>query len=602
MSVKSSFIQNPYISLLLTAWKYAHNEKKRYLLVYGMFGISNIFNALEPILWGIFINQLQKEGAAIVSAAWWYAAAFLLIRLLDWSFHGVARVMERMLAFNMSQNFLEELYHKTVHLPVKWHQNNHSGATISRVRKAYEALKEFFQNGFRYIQAIANFVFAFAAILYFSPFFGGVALLMGIGVIYLTTIFDKPFVKALHETNEGEHKVSSNLFDSLSNILTVITLRLEKRMEQGLMGKITNIRAPFRKQIVINEWKWFTVDMLVGLIYVVTIVGFVYQNYKPGELFLIGGLVTLAGYLWKFTSVFIDFAWQYTQIVQFDTDVKAAQTIIDAYDEMHRDDDEESLLQNWKQLQLNHINFVHNEAWALEGKRLQGLKNISINIERGKRIALIGESGSGKSTLLALLRGLYPTLEGIEIQSDTGQVFKNLKAINSRVTLFPQEPEIFENTIEYNISMGLPYEPEEMQVALETAHFADVVTQLPNGLQSNIQEKGVNLSGGQKQRLALARGVFVAKFSDIILLDEPTSSVDAKTELEIYDKMFLAFQDKAIVSALHKLHLLPKFDYIYILQDGQVIEEGTFETLRWTSPIFQELWKHQEEATTAGVV
>ncbi|NJL75004.1 MAG: ABC transporter ATP-binding protein [Saprospiraceae bacterium] len=590
-------MQNPYISLLRTAWKYAHHERKRYLLVYAMFAMSNIFIALEPILWGIFINQLQQEGAEVLRSAWWYAAAFMLIRLLDWSFHGNARVMERLLAFNMSRNFLEEIYQKTVHLPVKWHQDNHSGATISRVRKAYEALKTFFEGGFRYIQAIANFIFAFAAILYFSPLFGGIALLIGVGIIYLITLFDKPFVKALHETNEREHKVSSNLFDSLSNILTVITLRLERRMEQGLMAKVMQIFPPFKTQVVINEWKWFVVDMLVGLIYVVTIVGFVYQNYQPSELFLIGGLVTLAGYLWKFTSVFIDFAWQYTEIVQYHTDVKAAQTIIDAYEQMHREEDEETLPRDWQSIRIENINFVHDEAWALEGKRLQGLKNLSIQITRGKRVALIGESGSGKSTLLALLRGLYPAGEGIQAIIDEQQVFTHLKAINSRVTLFPQEPEIFENTIEYNISMGLPHEPEEMTAALETAHFADVVAQLPNGLLSNIQEKGVNLSGGQKQRLALARGVFVAKFSDIVLLDEPTSSVDPKTELEIYDKMFAQFHDKAVVSALHRLHLLPKFDCIYILKDGEVVESGTFEELRWNSSVFQELWRHQEEVT-----
>jgi ABC-type multidrug transport system fused ATPase/permease subunit len=161
--------------------------------------------------------------------------------------------------------------------------------------------------------------------------------------------------------------------------------------------------------------------------------------------------------------------------------------------------------------------------------------------------------------------------------------------------LFPQEPEIFENTIEHNISLGLPFEEKDIMAVCETAHFTEVVRQLPNGLQSNIQEKGVNLSGGQKQRLALARGILAAKSCDIVLLDEPTSSVDPKTEIQIYEKLFAECKDKAIVSSLHRLYLLSYFDYVYVLRSGRVVDEGTFEELKANSSIFKELWRHQEE-------
>ena len=130
----------------------------------------------------------------------------------------------------------------------------------------------------------------------------------------------------------------------------------------------------------------------------------------------------------------------------------------------------------------------------------------------------------------------------------------------------------------------------------KTAHFSEVIEQLPKGLKSSIQEKGVNLSGGQKQRLALARVVLAARESEIVLLDEPTSSVDPKTEVKIYEKMFEEFKDKAVVSALHRLHLLTKFDHVYILESGRVVDQGSFEHLLAESPIFQELWKHQEES------
>lgn len=593
MSEKNKRGSNPYIALMKIAWKYAYGERKRYVLVYFFFMMSNILDAINPIIWGLFINELQKQGTGILKSSWIYVGIYLLIRFLDWCFHGPARVMERKLAFRIGKNYLQEMYNMALHLPVKWHQDNHSGATINRIRKAYDALREFFENGFMYFHSLAKFVFSFGAMIYFAPLFGMVGTVMGIGTILVILKFDKPFIAAVKQVNEKEHVVYSTLFDSLSNIITVITLRLEKRMESGIIKRVMDIFPPFKRKITINEWKWFTVEMLVGLIYCVILIGYVYQNWVPGEVFLIGGLVTVMAYVNKFTSVFHNIAWQYTAIVEHHTDILTAQGIVDAYQEFKKQEGIPKLTASWEKVQINSLNFSHKEE-SEKGEFIQGLSNLKINFSKGKKIALIGESGSGKSTLLAILRGLYNAEPGVSICIDD-QNYDQLGVISECVTLFPQEPEIFENTIEYNITLGLPFGKKEIETVCDIVHFSEVITQLPKGLESSIQEKGVNLSGGQKQRLALARGVFAAKDSDIILLDEPTSSVDPKTELLIYDKLFDAFSDKAIISALHRLHLLTKFDYVYVLENGKVVDEGTFEKLKADSPIFQELWRHQEE-------
>jgi ABC-type multidrug transport system fused ATPase/permease subunit len=142
----------------------------------------------------------------------------------------------------------------------------------------------------------------------------------------------------------------------------------------------------------------------------------------------------------------------------------------------------------------------------------------------------------------------------------------------------------------------LPFAAADIEDACQASHFSEVAKELPRGLASSIQEKGVNLSGGQKQRLALARGILAAAESDVVLLDEPTSSVDPKTEALIYQRLFQAFSAKAMVSALHRLHLLHFFDYIYVLEQGRIVAEGTLAELRKKSPEFQELWRHQEHA------
>ena len=583
---------NPYLSLMKTAWRYARHEKKQYILVYSLFILASGTFAVAPLLYGWFINAVQG-GTQQLKYALLYAGLYFLLRLGEWALHGPARVLERKLAFNLSRNFLQELYHQTLHLPVKWQQDNHSGATINRIRKAYEALKDFFQNGFMYMYAITKFLSSFVAMIIFSPLFGGIGIVLGAITVWIIFKFDKPFIKSVDETNEKEHVVSSTLFDSLSNIITVITLRLEKRIEKSLMEKVKDVSDPFMRSVKINEWKWFVADMMVVLIYCINIIGYVYQNTLPGQVFMLGGLVTLIGFVNQFTSVFHDVAWQYTQIVQYDTNVQTARGISQAYQEQHLSDGAAGLPADWKKISIHDLNFTHKEKYSSEEKA-QSLHDIQLSIEKGKRIALIGESGSGKSTLMALLRGLYEPESGTKVTVDN-KIASDINSLHDSVTLFPQEPEIFENTIEHNITLGLPFEEKDIMAVCETAHFTEVVRQLPNGLQSNIQEKGVNLSGGQKQRLALARGILAAKSCDIVLLDEPTSSMDPKTEIQIYEKLFAECKDKAIVSSLHRLYLLSYFDYVYVLRSGRVVDEGTFEELKANSTIFKELWRHQEE-------
>ena len=587
---------NPYISLLGTAWRYARNEKKRYVLVYSMFICANLVWSLNPILFGWFIGSLQKDTAHVWHYAMLYAAGYIGIKFVQWCFHGPARIMERTLAFHLSRNFLQEKYHQVLHLPVRWQQDHHSGATINRVRKAYEALREFFDRGFMYIYALTKFVFSVAAMLYFSPLYGSIAVAMGIGTIFVIRTFDKPFITALDEVNEREHVVSATLFDSLSNIMTVITLRLEKSMETGLLSKVQRIFRPFRKSALINEWKWFCAEMMIVCIYGMITIGFIYQHWTPGKLFYVGSLVTLLAYVNTFTSVFQDIAWQYTDIVQYNTYVQTASMISEAYAGRHRADRSDGLPAHWKTLRISGLNFSYNTTYDA-GRGAQSLHDLDITIRRGQRVALIGESGSGKSTLLALLRGLYDPQPGLHIRVDNAP--GALEQINESVTLFPQEPEIFENTLAYNITLGLPFSQEEILQVCEAAHFTDVIDQLPQGLESDIREKGVNLSGGQKQRLALARGILAARDSDLVLLDEPTSSVDPRTEALIYEGLFNTFSDKAVISSIHRLHLLARFDYVYVLHQGRIIARGTFEDLRDHDPVFQEMWRHQKESHRA---
>src|SRR5262249_40885297 len=151
--------------------------------------------------------------------------------------------------------------------------------------------------------------------------------------------------------------------------------------------------------------------------------------------------------------------------------------------------------------------------------------------------------------------------------------------------------EIFENTVSYNITTGLEYDAAELDEAIKIACFDAVVSRFPGGVETDIREKGVNMSGGEKQRLALARGVFAARESSLLLLDEPTSRVDSQNEMRIYANLFEAFAGCAVISSIHRLHLLPGFDRIYVMHDGRIVEQGTLSELLKMGGRFFAIWQ-----------
>ena len=211
---------------------------------------------------------------------------------------------------------------------------------------------------------------------------------------------------------------------------------------------------------------------------------------------------------------------------------------------------------------------------------------LDLEVMRGECFGLLGPNGAGKTTTIEICEGLTSpddgTVEmlGLNWASGANELRQRI-GIQLQETQFPDKLTV-EETLRLFRSFfrrGISVEESIRTAQLEEKRRSRVGT----------------LSGGQKQRLALARGILAAKTSDIILLDEPTSSVDPKTEIQIYEKLFEECKGKAVVSSLHRLYLLSYFDYVYVLRNGHIIDEGTFTELKLRSPAFQELWKHQEE-------
>jgi ATP-binding cassette, subfamily B, bacterial len=589
MSLKNE----PIVFLTEKLWRYSEGNRKNVVIYVSLFFFANIFSFLQPLVVANLLNTIQEEGVGPHNI-WKLAFITGLIVILNvffWLLHGPARVIERKNSFYVMANYKKYLVDGVLSLPAEWHVNHHSGNTIDKIEKGSSRLFQFSGTTYEIIETVIKFVSSTIALIYFNLSSGFVILFGMIIAGSIVIKYDKTIREQLREIFKAENATSQKIFDTISNITTVIILRIEKLASNEIFKKIMSPFQTFSKLVKINELKWATVSILTTLMTFFVLLTYFMKSIYFHETVLVGTVYVLYGYIDRINGVLFRFAGRYSEIMQQKTAVENAEELSKDFIKK-RKIKKIDMKKGWKILKVKKLTFSYKipEDFYIGEKEKEELhlKDIRLNIKKGEKIALIGESGSGKTTFLKLIRGLYTTNE-LNLYLDD-QKINSFNDIEENITLIPQDPEIFTTTIKENVTMGIKVNKDEIKKYTNLACVTEVIERLPNKLKSSIKEKGVNLSGGEKQRLALARGLLACKDKEIILLDEPTSSVDSKNELKIYENIFQEFRNKTVISTIHRLHLLPFFDTIYFFERGRIVASGSFDDLM-KNKAFLKMWK-----------
>jgi ATP-binding cassette subfamily B protein len=325
------------------------------------------------------------------------------------------------------------------------------------------------------------------------------------------------------------------------------------------------VMAPLRRAVMVNEGKWFAVDLLgLGLTWTLVVV-YVVQTDRPGQAVLLGTVFMIYQYAQQAASVVGAMASNFQSFARMHTDYGSAEPIWAAPGDPDAPVPAVAAEAPWQTLSL------HGMTWRHADDTRGGLADIDLVLRRGARVALIGPSGGGKSTLLRTLAGLYVPHQG-ELRRDGAPI--DWAELRTLATLIPQEAEVFEASVEENLTFGEPADEAALGRAVHAGVFDEVLERLPGGLASPLNERGGNLSGGQRQRLALARGALAARGSSLLLLDEPTSALDPQAEARVFDRMDAAFGSACIVASVHRPSLLRRFDTIVVMEAGRVVDAG----------------------------
>ncbi|MBY4895848.1 ABC transporter ATP-binding protein [Cupriavidus sp. AU9028] len=543
-------------------WRHAQGVRAQLLGACGLLSAAQLLRLTMPWLAAQAINALQRGDLA--NAGRWivYLAG---IYLLSWLLHGPGRVLERNVGVRVRERLADQLYARIAAAPLAWRDGRHSGELQHRVVQASRALSDFAQNQFVYLQNMFNFVGPLVALTLLSKTSGAIAVTGYIVVALIILRFDRTLMQLARAENDAERRYAAALLDFVGNAGTVIGLRLQRASRKLLGRRMEAIMAPLRRAVMVNEGKWFAVDLLgMGLTWILVVV-YVLQERQPGQAVALGTVFMIYQYAQQAASVVGSMAANFQSFARMHTDYESAEPIWQAPGDP--DEAVPAVVPDapWRTLALR------GASWRYADDARGGLHEVDLQLQRGTRVALIGPSGGGKSTLLRTLAGLYRPQQGSLLRDGAPIDWSELRGL---ATLIPQEAEVFEASVQENLTFGEPVEPAALQAAVHTGGFDEVLQRLPDGLASPITERGGNLSGGQRQRLALARGGLAARGSSLLLLDEPTSALDPRAEARVFDRMHEAFPSACIVASVHRPSLLARFDTVVVMEGGRVVDAG----------------------------
>jgi ATP-binding cassette subfamily B protein len=227
------------------------------------------------------------------------------------------------------------------------------------------------------------------------------------------------------------------------------------------------------------------------------------------------------------------------------------------------------------------------------------LHDLSFRARAGQTVALVGSSGAGKSTMANLLMRFYDPTDGAVLVDGVDLRELTLQTVRNQITVVLQDNFLFRKTIRENIAFGRPEaSDDEIVAAAKAAQAHDFILSLPQGYDTLVEERGGNFSGGQKQRLSIARAIL--RDAPILILDEPTTGLDALAEAQINTALGRLMQGRTTFVIAHRFSTIANADHILVIEDGQIVEEGTHEELLVSSPSYRSLYELQYGAGSAG--
>ena len=542
------------------------------------FSVDYIGTLFEYHLCQLAIEKGMLAALGVVCAVITVATVFSnLFRYL------ATRVLVR-LKLNLLQRLRNHLFKQVTEQSLSWHHKNEKGDVLSTMTNDVQEIEFSVISSFQILlRDPAVIVAYFITLFILSPQLTFFTVLFFPVAGLLISALSKKLKKKGYFSQEMLGKILQHTDQTLSGIRIIQAFRSKnvfvKQFEEINSGFTKNSKSLFNQRELASPLS----DILgVCVIVVVVLYG--------------GSLVvdnTLSG------SMFITYLAIYSQILQPAKNISSALTnmqkgmvsaerifsIIDAKIEIQDAHQSTTIKDFTKQIEFKNVSFNYGNEPVLQ--------SVSLKLEKGRTLALVGKSGSGKSTIADLIMRFYNCTEG-EILIDGNNINTlSIDSVRSLIGLVNQDPIIFNDTVIGNITMGAePYNKAKLEAAARHAHAEAFILQLENGYHTVLGDRGSRLSGGQRQRIAIARALYTN--APVLILDEATSALDTESEQNVQEAISEIMKERTVLVIAHRLSTVRNADEILVLHEGKVAERGTHAELMQHQGLYRKLQEMQE--------
>ncbi|KPA22282.1 putative multidrug export ATP-binding/permease protein [Shimia sp. SK013] len=390
-------------------------------------------------------------------------------------------------------------------------------------------------------------------------------------------------VKLRRQMNDQDTDANQKAIDSLLNFETVKYFGAEKREAARYDSAMAGYEEAALKTSYSLAFLNFGQSFLIttGLVVVMVMAA---NGVENGAL-TVGDFVMVNAYMIQITMPLNFLGTVYREIRQSLVDMGEMFDLLGQPSEVSDAPDAKPIKISKGRIELDNVVFGYDKDRTI-------LKGVSLAVEGGKTVAIVGASGSGKSTIGRLLFRFYDVQDGA-LRID-GQDVRDVtqESLHDAIGVVPQDTVLFNDTIRYNIAYGLDGATEDdIITAAKAAQIHDFIASLPEGYETAVGERGLKLSGGEKQRVGIARTLL--KNPPLLLLDEATSALDTETEQDIKEALAHAGQGRTVITIAHRLSTIAEADRIVVLENGEVVEEGTHTDLLDRRGRYSQLWQRQ---------
>jgi ATP-binding cassette, subfamily B, bacterial MsbA len=506
-------------------------------------------------------------------------ALIIVCRLLANLFTYLERVIATKIRVDLVKNIRMDIFGKVTQLHIGYFNNERKGDLISRftndVNEVEGAVMNSLKAVFKEPITIIVYFYALFAISAQLTFFTLLVLPLTGGV--LAEII-KRLKKQAMESQESLGRILNILDETFSGMRVIKAFNARGFVNAKIDAETGFYRKVSKSMAYKNELS-SPISEVLGVAIIAGIIFFGGNKVINGELEA-SAFMTFLTFFAMIIQPAKNFSNGITSLQRGTASAQRIFSIIDAQPAIQDKPNAVKLLNFDESIEFKNVSFAYDTELVLKG--------INLKIQKGKTLALVGPSGGGKSTLADLIPRFYDPTEGEVCIDGKSLTDYELESIRKQLGVVTQESILFNDTIFNNIAFGMPDISEEKVIAAaKIANAHDFISQTENGYQTLIGERGSKLSGGQRQRLSIARAVL--KNPPILILDEATSALDSESEKLVQEALFNLMKNRTSIVIAHRLSTIQHADEIAVIQDGQIVEQGSHEQLSQRGGLYRKL-------------